>query len=168
MSTLTITKTYSDTTILNESDLDNIKNDTQTTVNGLLDTTSNINFGGTIHFNKGGNDSFGWDDSTDTLKLTVDAVDVLSIVEAAASVTLKAKVSDADFIFNVNDGGVDTAALTLDGATANVQIHKLLADTNANEIIDLGATASAVNHIKVTNAATGNAAKIEALGDDTN
>lgn len=41
-------------------------------------------------------------------------------------------------------------------------------DTNGNEIIKTPATASAVNELTVTNAATGNPVEISATGDDTN
>lgn len=43
-----------------------------------------------------------------------------------------------------------------------------LKDTSDNEVVEYGVTASAVNHPKLSNAATGNAAKIEATGGDTN
>ncbi len=43
-----------------------------------------------------------------------------------------------------------------------------ISDTNGNEIIKIGATASAVNEITVTNAATGNHPSITATGGDTN
>lgn len=46
--------------------------------------------------------------------------------------------------------------------------HKTLTDGNGNEWLELGTTASAVNHPKVTNAATGNNPLIEAVGGDTN
>lgn len=46
--------------------------------------------------------------------------------------------------------------------------HKTLTDTNGNEWLEQGATASAVNQVKVSNAATGNAPTVEASGDDTN
>lgn len=39
-------------------------------------------------------------------------------------------------------------------------------DSNQNEILSFGATASAVNHPKVVNAATGNRPRVEADGDD--
>lgn len=41
-------------------------------------------------------------------------------------------------------------------------------DANGNEILQFEATASAVNHIHVTNDATGSAPDIAAVGDDTN
>jgi len=44
----------------------------------------------------------------------------------------------------------------------------LIADANENELIDFTATGSAVNHIGVTNAATGNPPQIASAGDDTN
>lgn len=47
------------------------------------------------------------------------------------------------------------------------KIGTAITDTNGNEIIETPATASAVNHIKVTNAATSGVPKIEAVGGDT-
>ena len=44
----------------------------------------------------------------------------------------------------------------------------LIADANENELIDFTATGSAVNHVGITNAATGNPPQITAAGDDTN
>ena len=46
--------------------------------------------------------------------------------------------------------------------------HKTLTDDNGNEWLERGQTASAVNHVKTTNAATGNGPTIEATGSDTN
>lgn len=46
--------------------------------------------------------------------------------------------------------------------------HKTLTDDNGNEFLERGSVASAVNHVKVTNAITGNAARVDASGDDTN
>lgn len=43
-----------------------------------------------------------------------------------------------------------------------------IADENGNEQIEFATTASAVNHIKVTNSATGNATTVEATGGDSN
>lgn len=44
----------------------------------------------------------------------------------------------------------------------------LIADANQNELVDFTATGSAVNHVGITNATTGNGPTIEAKGDDTN
>lgn len=46
--------------------------------------------------------------------------------------------------------------------------HKTLTDDNANEWIEQGSTASAVNQVKITNAAVGTSPIISASGDDTN
>lgn len=48
------------------------------------------------------------------------------------------------------------------------KIGSSLDDTNGNEVIKTPATASAVNEVTVTNAATGNDPSITATGDDTN
>lgn len=44
----------------------------------------------------------------------------------------------------------------------------LIEDTNGNELLDFTATASAVNHFQIVNAATGNGADLQAVGGDTN
>jgi len=44
----------------------------------------------------------------------------------------------------------------------------ILKDTNGNELMAFTATGSAVNHLGLANAATGNAPVLETLGDDTN
>ncbi len=46
--------------------------------------------------------------------------------------------------------------------------HKTLTDSNGNEWLERGVTASAVNHVKVTNSSTGNSPTIESAGSDTN
>jgi hypothetical protein len=51
---------------------------------------------------------------------------------------------------------------------ASVKITTALIDTNANETIKFGATASAVNEVTVTNAATTGSPVISASGGDTN
>lgn len=44
----------------------------------------------------------------------------------------------------------------------------VIKDTNKAEAVEFSETASAVNHLKLTNSATGNAVEIEATGDDAN
>ena len=70
---------------------------------------------------------------------------------------------------------LDTTTQTLTNKTVSLPLitsPKISGDLNNvtnDEIIELGdAGASAVNHIKISNATTGNHAKIEATGDDTN
>lgn len=45
--------------------------------------------------------------------------------------------------------------------------HKTLKDSNGNEWLGVGVTSNAVNYLKTTNAAIGNAPTVEAAGDDT-
>lgn len=61
----------------------------------------------------------------------------------------------------------DLIDLILDGHDQN-GYHKTLKDSNGNEWLERGETASAVNHPLARNAATGNAPRIEAAGGDTN
>jgi len=58
----------------------------------------------------------------------------------------------------------------LDTNSHNILIDDahFIADENSNEQISFATTASAVNEITVTNAATGNAPQVSATGDDTN
>ena len=57
---------------------------------------------------------------------TVGVDSDFTISQSGSDTTLKNVTSNGDVLFNVNDGGVDTTALTLDGATADVIIHKNL------------------------------------------
>ena len=64
---------------------------------------------------------------------------------------------------------VDSGTSTMTNKTlTSPKIGTAINDTNGNEIIKTPATASAVNEITVTNAATGDASQIEATGGDTN
>ena len=66
-------------------------------------------------------------------------------------------------------GDTDTQTLSAKTLTApKFADGGFIADANGNEEVVFGTTASAVNEIKVTNAATGNAPKIAAQGGDTN
>lgn len=57
-----------------------------------------------------------------------------------------------------------TTIWTLD----NINGEPDVIDSNGNELTNYVTTSSAVNHIQITNAATGNGPTIEAIGDDTN
>lgn len=54
-------------------------------------------------------------------------------------------------------------SLKMQGGSANIVF-----DTNSNEEVKFVVTASAVNHLQVTNAATANPPELAAIGDDTN
>lgn len=104
------------------------------------------------------------------------------------------KLHDVEFYFSEGtptDSGPAKAALVLD--TTNAKFYKntgtkssatwdqiggigdgevelpdagSINDSNSNELIEAGVTASAVNHIKITNAATGSDPTVSATGDD--
>lgn len=82
-------------------------------------------------------------------------------------------------ISGVNTGDQDLSGYALISSLANYvlieggslttpKITTSINDANGNEIIETPATASAKNHIKITNAATNNYPVIEAVGDDSN
>jgi hypothetical protein len=64
-------------------------------------------------------------------------------------------------------GTTDVQTLTNKTLT-NPKIDTALLDTNGNELMNVTATASAVNEVTLANAATGTAPSITASGDDTN
>ena len=112
-----------------------------------------------------------------------------NVVNAARSIKLAGNV---DLAANLTTSGANALTLTTTGAT-NVtlpttgtlatlagtetltnkrldspKIGTALTDTSGNEVIKTPATASAVNELTVTNAATGGAVALTATGDDTN
>ena len=54
---------------------------------------------------------------------TVGTDSDLNVSVSGSDVTIKNQTSDGDIKFNVNDGGSDTTALTIDGATADVIVN---------------------------------------------
>lgn len=104
-----------------------------------------------------------------------------TMVLLAATQTLTNKTLTAPVIATISNTGtltLPTATDTLVGrATTDTLTNKTLtsprvgttiADTNGNEVIDVTATASAVNQLGVVNSATGNAVQIQTAGGDTN
>ncbi len=55
--------------------------------------------------------------------LTIGVDSDVNISVSGSDVTIKNQSSDGDIKFNVNDGGSDTTALTIDGATADVIVN---------------------------------------------
>jgi hypothetical protein len=55
--------------------------------------------------------------------LTVGVDSDLNVSVSGSDVTIKNQTSDGDIKFNINDGGSDTTALTIDGATADVIVN---------------------------------------------
>lgn len=66
------------------------------------------------------------------------------------------------------DGTNNRVAITLASALSYYWYPTGIRDRNGNKILDLGYVASAVNHIAVSNATTGNPASISATGSDAN
>lgn len=62
----------------------------------------------------------------------------------------------------------DTDTQTLTNKTLTSPVVNQINDSNGNEVVKYGSTASAVNEVTVTNKATGNAPTVEATGGDTN
>jgi hypothetical protein len=80
-------------------------------------------------------------------------------------------------VLKVNGGAVQMAATAVQTSGAqnvsgktllSTKISGALLDTNGNEALELTATASAVNHIKLVNGATGTGATVTVGGDDAN
>lgn len=66
-------------------------------------------------------------------------------------------------------GLISTSAATVTTlSSSSLKVWTDIKDSNANEVIKVTATGSAVNEVTITNAATGNAPTVSATGDDTN
>ena len=115
--------------------------------------------GGDLHLKSGGGDGTGTSvmtfstkvDGTDTAaermridtdgqvkikSLGVGTAAEFTITESSDDITIKNTVSNKDIIFKVNDGGVDTEVLRLDGSTGNVGIG-LAHNVTAEEKLDV-------------------------------
>jgi hypothetical protein len=85
-----------------------------------------------------------------------------SELSADRTITLPALTGNDELTFNA-------ATQTLTNKRLNSpKIGTAITDTNGNESIEIVATGSAVNHIRVTNSATGSGPTISAVGGDTN
>ena len=94
---------------------------------------------------------------------------IVAVSELAAdrNVTLPLLGSNDEFTFNAHTQTLTNKTLT----TPTINSPKIgteIQDANGNELVEITATGSAVNHFKVTNAATGNNVTLEATGSDTN
>ena len=94
---------------------------------------------------------------------------IVAVSELAAdrNVTLPLLAGDDTFTFNAHTQTLTNKTLT----TPTINSPKIgteIQDANGNELVEITATGSAVNHFKVTNAATGDNVTLEATGSDTN
>jgi len=85
-----------------------------------------------------------------------------AIVEFIPDVTVFQAINDV-ITTEHNTDGTHKANISL----TTPKITTSIKDANGNEVIEMPATASAVNQIKIINATTGNNPSIEASGDDT-
>ena len=91
----------------------------------------------------------------------------VSELTADRTVTLPLLTGNDEFVFKDHTQTLTNKTLT--SPTINTgKIGTGLNDTNGNELMEVVATASAVNHVKLTNNTTSNAPKLEAVGGDTN
>ena len=101
-----------------------------------------------------------------TFQKTASAVNEFTITNAATGTNPSLAATGGDTNIDIT--------LTPKGSGA-IHVNKLkledgeeFLDGNGNEYITFSETASAVNHLKITNAATGSGPILEAAGDDTN
>jgi hypothetical protein len=97
------------------------------------------------------------DTMTGTLTISNDASLILGadndmvFSQAGADFTLSNTSSDGDIILRVNDGGVTTTAMTIDGATASVDIPNNLTVDGTTTTVTMSATTSVASPTIKTN-----------------
>jgi hypothetical protein len=102
----------------------------------------------------------------------IDNADIKAGAAIDASKIADGSVSDTEFqrlsgIGSAAVGVSDTQTMTNKTLT-NPVIQTAINDGNGNELIGLSSTASAVNEVTISNAATGNTPSVSATGNDTN
>lgn len=109
---------------------------TDTTVSDFLRSDENDTTSGTLGvINDGG--------------LTVGAGSDLTITVSGSDASIKNVTSDGDLILSVNDGGVQTSAISIDGATTNTTVSgSILPSTN--NVRNIGSTTKKFNTIYAT------------------
>ena len=107
-----------------------------------------------------------WDSQYSAINTTSGKVGSFSntLTLAGTDGTTMTFPSTSGTVATLNTANVFTATNTF----TSPKIITSLSDTNGNSFIDITPTASAVNRIGVTNAATGGAPSIKAVGTDTN
>src|SRR5210317_1299720 len=167
-------------------DAQNANQMTTFTISDDSSTTSTITQSDTLQFL--GGTGIGSTVSGDTVTFAIDA----TVATLTGSQTLQNKVIDsanntltldlsegtltgttAEFNSALSDGSFATLAGTETLSNKTLTAPKFadagyLADANGNELILLKTTASAVNELQVTNAATGDGVEIATTGGDTN
>lgn len=98
---------------------------------------------------------------------------VNDVVEAMPTATWANDLATAVLTHSKQDGTMIaslplTTPVISSAALTTPKVITSLNDTNGNELFDVGAIASAVNQLKITNAATGNGPTLSTTGGDTN
>lgn len=91
---------------------------------------------------------------------------VFAVSELAAdrTVTLPLLTGDDTFVFNNHTATLKNKTLKSPNISRPT-IYPEILDSSGNELLVFGKTGSAINYVKVSNAATGNAAVVEAAGE---
>lgn len=76
--------------------------------------------------------------------------------------------SASSWVVNYYDGADNIEHGRINPTTNKFWTQANLIDSNGNEVLEHTATASAVNHVNITNAATGNGVTLQTAGGDTN
>lgn len=113
-------------------------------------------------------------DNTSSIRTQAD----VGVTVSGPAVTMTASTGNASMISTAGDvvltaTGDDvlitaTDDITLTSAEVKLASNQPITDTNANELLKFSATASAVNEVTVTNAATATNPTLSATGGDTN
>lgn len=99
---------------------------------------------------------------------SIDGTNVLvGATRGAEDITAKEHAFGVTCGYVVSKSHINLINDLLTGVTEGIKVKTSIQDVNGNEVIKTPATASAVNEITVTNAATGNDPEISATGGDT-
>lgn len=114
-----------------------------------------------------------WNDSDDETYYVYDGTDDIPFMQADTTNNWMRFILDADADSHIEATADDVVAITIGASvqvtlkTAGIRVHNPFLDANDNEILSLASVASAVNYVSLTNAATGTAPKVAAVGDNT-
>lgn len=105
--------------------------------------------------------------TTDAEFITFTSIDsnkeLQGVTRGAEGIAGKAHLNNAQVAFVVSKSHINLINDKLTGVDTTV-----ITDTAGNELLKVAQVSSAVNHIGIKNAATGNGPEVQALGDNTN
>jgi hypothetical protein len=105
-----------------------------------------------------------------TVTVTLDSGVLSTSISSAQPNIIKLATQSINLNNLALTGTTSLVNMTVSGLATftDIKVIDSINDTNNNEVIILGSTASAVNEITITNAATGSGATIASTGGDTN